>query len=83
MSATISLNVRISVTEEKLRVAMKMIGNKHKANKVALAPGISTKAAYHMMQRINDFSQNDINSLNTMKIYGPKVTQVITNDWVY
>ena len=79
MSATISQRkVRVAVIEEKLQVAMNMIGANANANEVALAVGISTKAAYRLMQRINDCTQNDINLLNATKKYGPKVTPVIT-----
>ena len=60
-----------------------MIGPKANANEVALAIGISTKAVYRLMQRINDCSHIDINLLNVMKRYGPKVTHVMTESTRY
>ena len=55
-----------------------MIGANANANEVDLAIGISTKAAYCLIQRSNYCTQNDINPLNAMKRYGSKVTHVMT-----
>ena len=59
-----------------------MIGANANAKEVVLAIGISTKAVYRLIQRINDCTQNDINPFNAMKKYGPKVTHVMTESTI-
>ena len=49
-----------------------MIEAKANENEMALAIGISTKAAYHLMQRINECSQTKINPFRL------KVSHVMT-----
>ena len=77
--ATKNRKVRVSITEEKLKVAVNMVTAEAKAKEVALAIGISIKTAYRLKQRVHDCSQHGINSMELLKPYGPKVSNVISD----